>query len=439
MIDTFLTSYDPSDLPGSSIDPLGFEKGYLFLADKILPGMTNVASKPRYFPLLCAGILLERETGDRPVQAVLAARRDSILRLERFWALANVLARGPEGSGNVRGVSYARQVAARLIDSKATSTDARYELLKRQIQYGGIGMYGVVADGMRFLNRDTLSLTPDLGEPIAEAFLEETQMPAVVKKGVRDDCQVGISTLRDWGERAHVDGSVGSIEGRLIGQALLSHPVRSRMAALLGRNPAKEGVTELLRLGKIGSLLKPGDADTDLAEAIRCIIAYESAYRWSALAFERLLWVCKQHAAASISFQILERDSVIQAVQKKLPAAATVLIEILDNPTTDEFLRDLNKLDDVARFVRASAEVATNTEAFIRNIIDRHSGIQAGKVDGGRKKMPWLEINGDSITLKATRVGGLRFEATTPEDILPHPYRLAAADAMLRAAKAAST
>lgn len=39
----FLTAYDPSDLPGGSLDPLGFERGYLCLADKILPGLTNVA------------------------------------------------------------------------------------------------------------------------------------------------------------------------------------------------------------------------------------------------------------------------------------------------------------------------------------------------------------------------------------------------------------
>ena len=52
MMDTFLTAYDPSDLPGASVDPLGFERGYLFLADKILPGLTNVASRPRYFALI---------------------------------------------------------------------------------------------------------------------------------------------------------------------------------------------------------------------------------------------------------------------------------------------------------------------------------------------------------------------------------------------------
>lgn len=62
----FLTAYDPSDLPGGSLDPLGFERGYLFLADKILPGLTNVADRPRYFSVLCAGASLAEVTGGEP-------------------------------------------------------------------------------------------------------------------------------------------------------------------------------------------------------------------------------------------------------------------------------------------------------------------------------------------------------------------------------------
>jgi hypothetical protein len=51
-------------LPGGSIDPLGFERGYLALADKILPGLTNAAGRPRYFPVGCAGSFLA-PPGDR--------------------------------------------------------------------------------------------------------------------------------------------------------------------------------------------------------------------------------------------------------------------------------------------------------------------------------------------------------------------------------------
>src|SRR5207302_4234119 len=158
-IETFLTAYDPSDLPGASIDPLGFERGYLFLADKILPGITNAASRPRYLSLLCAGIHLAEEASDASQRDVVGKRRETILRLERFWALANVLAR-PEESGAVRGVRYAQAHADELGRSGATKTTAQYRLLSRQSQYGAIGMYASVARGMRVLNREDYTLTP---------------------------------------------------------------------------------------------------------------------------------------------------------------------------------------------------------------------------------------------------------------------------------------
>ena len=77
------------------------------MADKMLPGLTNVASRPRYFALLCAGIQLSGDQDNRSEREQILHRQETILRLERFWALANVLAR-PEESGGVRGVTYAQ-------------------------------------------------------------------------------------------------------------------------------------------------------------------------------------------------------------------------------------------------------------------------------------------------------------------------------------------
>jgi hypothetical protein len=78
----FLTAYDPSDLPGTSVDPLGFDRGYNFLADQILPGLTNVARLPRYFGLLYTGALLGPESRS-PTRAEVEARQQAVLRLER--------------------------------------------------------------------------------------------------------------------------------------------------------------------------------------------------------------------------------------------------------------------------------------------------------------------------------------------------------------------
>jgi hypothetical protein len=104
----FLTAWDPSDLPGGSVDPLGFDQGYNALADKILPGLTNVAAFPRYFSLLCAGASFGPETVS-PRQTEVQERLDCVLRLERLWALASVLAAqsGASDATGVRGVRCA--------------------------------------------------------------------------------------------------------------------------------------------------------------------------------------------------------------------------------------------------------------------------------------------------------------------------------------------
>lgn len=115
-LDMFLTAYDPSDLPGGSLDGLGFDRGYMFLADSILPGMTNVASRPRYVSALCAGISLANldmtDTPHRQRQK----RRKCALRFERLWAPANVLAskKLDVSASGIRGITYVNAEIERL-------------------------------------------------------------------------------------------------------------------------------------------------------------------------------------------------------------------------------------------------------------------------------------------------------------------------------------
>lgn len=173
----FLTAYDPSDLPGASLDPMGFERGYLHLADKLLPGLTNVADRPRYFSVLCAGTLLANVDVSESPRRQAGERLTGLLRFERLWALANVLASRRAGDSDstlsgIRGVTYAINRANSLEESGASRTDASFPLLSRQVPYGAVGIYGAVADGMRFLDRRLLVLTPDLGERLGQHFVE---------------------------------------------------------------------------------------------------------------------------------------------------------------------------------------------------------------------------------------------------------------------------
>lgn len=437
MIEIFLTAYDPSDLPGMSIDPLGFERGYLFLADKLLPGLTNVAARPRYFSVLCAGISLSRSTVEQSPQAILTARKEMLLRFERFWALANVLAR-PAGSGGVRGVTYAKEFAADLHRRGATRTTGDYRLLSRQSQYGAIGMYASVADGMRFLNRDDFGLTPALGEVAAEALLDETAMPASLRRAIMEDADVPLSTLETWGERAHVDAVVNQREANCLHEALHSHEVRSRAVELLRKHPFQnEKDSELDRLRRIELALNRTGGDADLREAISCIIAYEACYRLALLAFERVLWVCRNHAAASVTLAELANDQVLGKVRKQLSTLVSCWFATLDRSATPGFRENLDRLDDVRRFLEAAAGSVADHSAFVEAFISRHTDVQRGKFDRGRRKMPWLERSDSRIMLTMTRAGGMNQEITRAEQLVPHPYRLGAADSLLFASREA--
>lgn len=141
----FLTAYDPSDLLGGSLDLLGFERGYLLLADKILPGLTNVADRPRYFSVLCAGVSIAGADISDPPRLQYQRRLDCIQRFERFWALANVLARQEASDGElpvsgIQGVSYAAGKAESLLRTDARRVGADFKMLSRQVPYGVVGI-----------------------------------------------------------------------------------------------------------------------------------------------------------------------------------------------------------------------------------------------------------------------------------------------------------
>jgi hypothetical protein len=431
MIETFLTSYDPSDLPGFSVDPLGFEGNYLFLADKILPGLTNVASRPRYFALICTGVLLCGDVTDATPRETIHRRQETILRLERFWALANVFAR-PDGSGGVRGVTYAKSWVDEIKRQGQTRTTAKYPLLSRQSQYGAIGTYANVADGMRFLNREDFTLTPALGELTGEAFRDETELPGSLRRAILEDTDVSVATLAAWGERAHVEGKIKPAEAKCLSDALHSNPIRSCMAGLLRLHPytsAKE--TELHRLDRVSRMLKRTGQHTALRESLTCIIEFESCYQLAILALERLLWLCRHHAAASVTLPELNRDAVLQLVRQRFPNQVRRLLEILDSGTEPAFRQELERLSDVRRFLEKASDAANDIESFIGEVVTRHADVQHGKFDRGRRKMPWLERNGSRINLTMTRAGGMNREVTLPQHIPPHAYRLSAADALI--------
>ncbi|MGC4099507.1 MAG: hypothetical protein QM706_20610 [Nitrospira sp.] len=431
--DFFLTAFDPSDLPGTSIDPLGFDRGYNFLADKILPGLTNVADRPRYFGMLCAGVVLAGADNSDPPLKLYSDRRDAVLRLERLWALANVLA-SEEGlrADGIRGISYVLEERRRLQRAGSTTASARFKLLSRQAPYGVLGIYGAIAEGLRFfVERKTFTLSPDAGDALAHAFIDETQMPASVRRAVKDDTEVGMSVLASWGKRAHISASPAGEETRYLSEALHRNYVRSRTVQHLASIPPQPDEPELARIRRIHRSIPDNCDDVDLKNAFEAILEFEDCYRILMLGFERLLWLCRSATTAVLPHERFAHDKVVKKVCDLLPAAAKRLGRAFENGRTEHLRSEMERIEDVLLFIDRAATISDNPSLLCKEMLARHNDVQHAKFDRGRRKMPWVECVGGGLALTTTRAGGLNFEAQSPDEIAPHPYRLPAADALL--------
>jgi hypothetical protein len=118
-IQAFWTTYDPLDLASGSLDPLGFARGYLALADRFLPSFTTVTTIPRYVSMLCAA-LRAVQTHYRHDSAIASSkgRQERLLLVksfERAWAIAcGLVSRDPsigqEAITGLRGMGSPRVV-----------------------------------------------------------------------------------------------------------------------------------------------------------------------------------------------------------------------------------------------------------------------------------------------------------------------------------------
>lgn len=423
-IEPFLSAYDPSDLPGASVDPLGFERGYLFLADHILPGLTNAAAHPRYLSMLCAAIAISdeqhRDSGGETPRVQRQRRQDAVLRMERLWALSVVLASDVEPLG-LRGLRDAQREARRLEERGRDTTRGDYRLLARQSQYGVLGIYGNVGERLGLVTRDPLVLGTRLGESLAGAFRRETKIRKEIVGAVGWGGEVAVSALKSWGKWAHIQGRLGAEEGARLKEALDDDPVRCRMIELLKDAPRLgEDDSELARFERIEAKIAADEEQRDIAEALRLIREYEACYRHCALVFLRFL------ARAPFDIATLDRDEVLRdshaAVRKhtgRLQAAYTHS-SLASDANRDRFEPVLQVLDGLSG--------TSNATDFGLAVLERHRLVQHAKRGGGRPKMPWLELDRKCVRLTLTAMQAIDRELTSSEEVAPHSYRTAMID-----------
>ena len=433
MLTPFLTSYDPSDLPGGSIDPLGFDRGYIFLADQLLPGLTNAAGRPRYFSMMCAATQLAPEEG-RTEREKLQIRTNRLLLLERFWATANVLASGDSDGLNasgIRGVTFAEDFVARIEGRTARSTDADFKMLAVQSRYGAVGIYANVAARVSLLDRQTMLPTRDLGRKLADAFIKETCMPSKLRSVIRTGGgDVPVSALKEWGTAAHIAARPQADESECLAEAFNLDVSRLRLGKLLKQFSAQKAEPELLRLQRIRKAATAKEGHRDLVELIDVIAAFEASYCLLLLLFERLLWLCK--ATGSITPLSAARDPIVSEFGKQVSSCAGDLEEAVTLCSYEGFRKGVDRLHDVQAFIQAAA-AASSTRDLLEVVLARHADVQHGKFDRGRRKLPWIERTADRYDLVLSGVGDTSGEPRSLEDVRTHEYRVAAADRILAA------
>ena len=434
----FGTAYDPSDLPGSSVDPLGFEAGYVSLAEALLPGLTTITDAPRYPGMLCAGLHLFQGTADSQGTRVAAEERclEALFRLERLWAVATVLRwreqpdERDDSRGTLRGITYATLQVERLEERGLTQISPDFSFLRRQRITGAVGVYRDFLEKCGLLFPNEWRLTPDLGEALGEAFARGTAMPSAVKKGFLEGAAVPVAALRAWAQYAHPTRPLLDEEKRVLREAVLASPQRRATLGLLrqvGQAWLQEPEGELRAIAQIHRLTKqkairgvPQEIFPSLRAALTVVPAYETAYRAAQLTFERVLWLVRQSGAAS---DAVLRDEAVKKLPKVLKESALSLAAAQESGVElVQAARDA--LAEPAAFVHELGQRARDPKAMVDAILQRHKEVQEGKFDRGRRKAPWIVEEAGSYRLTFARVGGLNRPVTDPAQITPHDYRL---------------
>jgi hypothetical protein len=441
----FATAYDPLDLASDSIDPLGFLRAYLALADRMLPGFTTVTGVPRYLPMLCAGLraaerLHPRDEGREPAKA--RGRRLEVLRnFEKLWALACGLAEETRGEAAIiglRGLRYVRRFLRSTVGRSEISA-GDFNLLSNQVRYGGIGAYGQMLEACHFVDWATLTLRP-LGEKLANAFPTPPGWTAE-----RPNTRFPKDTLRAWGEEVSLEKMTNSEastmrEGLSGGiEAERDDDVRwncLRLLKLAGAASDKREEDCLKRLRGLVEQEPLGDARKAVAVRQLRVVApliepLEQLYQSLLFLFDEVRARATESPAGCTLGSLdqpgkaTEALSAAQRSERELRGGLAIA-EKVDASVTASIIQALREsgITALGENIAAAGSVAAATSFLLQ----RHAAVQSGKFDRGQQKAPWLRADNGTARLTSQRNELTRGQhAKTWRNIARHPYRTSAA------------
>jgi hypothetical protein len=445
----FSTAYDPLDLASDSIDPLGFLRGYLALAYRLLPGFTTVTSVPRYLPMLCAGMraaerLHPRGADHEPAKA--RGRRLEVLRnFEKVWALACGLAektRGKPAIAGLRGIRYVR----RFLEANAARSEINvgdFNLLANQVRYGGIGTYGQMLEACHFADWTVLALRP-LGEILADAFPSSPFWSPE-----RPNARIAKETLRSWGEGVCCSEHMTTTEAKTICKGLSGgleaerdDDVRWNCLRLLKAYGQGSGAGEEFCLKRFCSVAAPG-GDARKSMAVRqlrlvtlLIEPFEELYQSSLFLFNEMSARATEDPMGCSLASLSESGEVANALDTARRSQEDLRNEFADAEQVDAAVTApiVSAMRDSGILALADLIATADTVgAAARILLQRHAAVQSGKFDRGQQKSPSLWLDNGRARLSAQRHGLPKEEHVRSwRDIPRHTYRTSAAGNFVR-------
>lgn len=441
----FWTAYDPLDLASGSIDVLGFQTGYVALANKLLPGFTTVTTSPRYVSMLCAAV--------RAAEAVFPGPEDSTVRIrktrmaavksyERAWALACGLAATETATGNkavdgLRGVQYVRRRLTELSGREKWIRTSSFNLLANQVRYGGIGAYSTLLEDCHLASMRSITPRP-LGTMLAKSFPQHEDDITPWD----EDRPLPLDALRAWGEKCHL-GDFTRDEGQCLANALRGgeeggweDDVRWTSLRLLA-NLGEDGDEEPVLLNRLLAAIRGGESDRlkipplcvhQIEASLVLIRPYERLFQAVQFLFDAVRAAATDETEVRLEGLTLAPPcvSACEGARK----AATELLEAIEkaedvHPQTVHELRGTFAEAGIVSVAEALSRPSKGDEV-LGLVLDRHRDVQQGKYDRGERKATWVRrdpANG-SIRLTSQRHQLPRSDRYKRWDRIPwHPYR----------------
>jgi hypothetical protein len=417
----FWSAYDPLDLASASIDVLGFQAGYIALADKLLPGFTTVTTSPRYVSMLCAAVRAAEAAHPGAGEAtsqLRQARMAALKSYERAWALACGFAAadnrfGESAVDGLRGVRYANRRLSELSGREKAIRTSSFNLLANQVRYGGIGAYSTLLEECHLAAMRSITPRP-LGVQLAESFPTPGDNLAVWD----EDRPLPIDELREWGARCHL-GEFSHDEARSLATALKGGEERGwdddvRWATLrmlansAGDEPGEAALLDrllkMIQAGEFDRLKLPPACVQQVEATIVMIRPYERLYQAVQFLFDAVRAAATDEPQVHLGSLVIAshcipaRDIVKAASFDLLSAIGQA--EAIHAQAAHE-VRQTFVETGVLSFADSSKSISDGT-AVLDAVLDRHRDVQQGKFDRGQPKAPWVRRDAINGTARLT-------------------------------------